>query len=161
MWRLALLVIVLLAASACGDDEADQSTSQGPSSSDTSQAPTSSEPLQLTADVPGEVPAGPHTWRLELTNNGDDPITLTFPSAQLAEATLERNGEEAHRWSEGRFFTQQIVDVTLEPGASRTIELEDDLSAVAPGDYELTLELVDDHAVEPVNGRVSVVPPGS
>lgn len=149
MVRAVFAVLLLAAVGGCGDDTE--------TSASDSTSPDGGDAVELRSDVPEQVPAGPFTWELTVTNVSDDPVSLTFSSAQQADATLRTDdGTVVHQWSEDMFFAQQITELELGPGESETIELEDDLSGVGPGTYELTLELTADGPPEPVVTRVQV-----
>lgn len=69
---------------------------------------------------------------LHVTNSGDEPLDLTFPTSQRYDfAVRTPAGEEVWRWSEGMSFLQAITEETLPPGESWTVEGEWD-----PGDRE-------------------------
>src|SRR5918994_7340432 len=74
-------------------------------------------------------------WRLTVTNRSAWEDFLTFPTAQLGEVILEREGGEHYRWSDGRLFVQVVTEQRLEPEATVTITLDDSLD-VEPGVYE-------------------------
>ena len=78
---------------------------------------------------------GEVTWRLTVTNRLARVDSLTFPTAQLGDVILEREGGERYRWSDGRLFAQVVTEQRLEPGATWTITLNDTLD-VEPGAYE-------------------------
>jgi hypothetical protein len=97
------------------------------------------------------------TWLLEVSNPGTGRVTLTFPSGQNGEVVLlEQSGREAYRWSGGRFFTQAVRPVSLEPGATETFTLEEERLGVEPGRYRLVATLRADPAPAPARRDVSV-----
>jgi hypothetical protein len=98
----------------------------------------------------------PVDWVLEVTNRGGAPATLTVPSGQDGDVALERDGRQAYRWSAGKFFTQAVRPVSLDPGASRTFTLEEERLAVDPGRYELVATLRAEPAPAPVRRDVPV-----
>jgi hypothetical protein len=151
------LIAVALLVSACGDDDEVNvpATGEGRTTTTTAApeetAPEETAPeetardgeeaIEVSADVPDTIPAGEHTFSFELTNVSEEPLTITFPSAQTGEALLlAEDGTVVYRWSEGQFFTQQLMERTLAPGEALEIELPADLSDVSPGTYELVLE---------------------
>jgi Intracellular proteinase inhibitor len=78
---------------------------------------------------------GEVSWRLTVSNHAAEDNSLTFPTAQLGDVILEREGSEHHRWSDGRLFAQVVTEQRLEPGATWTVMLDDTLD-VEPGAYE-------------------------
>lgn len=169
--RLAVLAALgLLAAGACGSDddplvaEGAVTTTADPSVSTTAladlpapSAATDVLDIALVSDSP--VVAGPHVWTVELRNGSDGPVVVTFPTSQRGDVVLSSGGEVVHRWSEDRFFRQQVSEVALEPGGVERIELEDDLSAVEPGFYEARVSVAVVGAPEPVTDSVRIVSP--
>ncbi len=79
----------------------------------------------------------PVWWVFDVTNKGSKAVVLTFASGQRAEVVLSLGGEQAYRWSSGRAFTEAIETVSLEPGATMPVVLNDDLN-LEPGQYELS-----------------------
>lgn len=60
---------------------------------------------------------------LHVTNRGDDPIALTFPTSQRYDFLVQsRSGDEVWRWSDGMGFLQAISQDTLGPGESWDME---------------------------------------
>lgn len=74
-------------------------------------------------------------WELRVTNQAGHGVILTFPTAQLGDVALEREGAERYRWSEGRMFAQVIGERSLGPGERWTFALEGSLE-IEPGHYE-------------------------
>lgn len=58
------------------------------------------------------------TFRYEVSNAGDDPVSLRFRSGQTAEITVRSDEGQVWSSSEDQMFTQAIREVTLEPGES-------------------------------------------
>lgn len=178
MRALAVLALALLVVAGCGDDDSaattttttsspsstSSSSSAAPDSDSTTSSSTSTpdtpEPaaglVELSADIPSSVDAGPVVWELTTTNTSDGPITLVFPTAQPGDATLLDGGEVVHRWSDGRFFAQVVQEKELAAGESFTIQLEDDLAGVEPGRYTLRLSLAVVGPPEPLEQRLRV-----
>lgn len=181
-FRSLVAALALVLMTSCGDDDPGDAASDTTGPAETT-APTSSVPppsttatsappsprpapppeaLDLTAEVPTRVPAGPHSWQFAVTNRSDAPVVLTFPTAQRGEAVIERDdGTVVHRWSNDRFFTQQVHEVPLAPGQTEVIDLADDLSGVEPGFYRLLLEPAIATDLEPLSRSIRVVPPGT
>ena len=76
-------------------------------------------------------------WAFDLRNQGSTPMELQFSSGQHAEIVLAQDGVEKYRWSGGRAFTQAIENVTIKPGETWPVVVNDSLT-VPPGDYDLT-----------------------
>lgn len=53
-----------------------------------------------------------------ISNDGQDPIELKFPSGLAVDFVVCQDGTEVWRWSDGRMFTQAIESTTLSPGES-------------------------------------------
>lgn len=61
--------------------------------------------------------------KLLLHNQGDQPLSLTFPSSQQFEVIIKRaNGEELYRYSKGKMFSQALTYARLQPGETKTWE---------------------------------------
>ncbi len=81
-------------------------------------------------------------FRLIVTNKGDKAFTYTFPSAQLYDFVVKRNGKEVWCWSKDKVFAMMLINLTLEPKQSVTYTEKWDKrnkkgSFVPAGDYEL------------------------
>ena len=175
--RAVFAVACLLAVTACGDDEpatpggverpTTTSTTSPPDGSSTTAAPAPAPPpaegaVEVRAEVPTRIAAGPHTWQFQLTNVSDAPVMLTFPTAQRGDAVIQDDdAASVHRWSRDRFFTQQVHEVALAPGETETIELADDLTGVEPGYYRVVLSPAVVGEVEPLDRSIRIVAPGT
>lgn len=71
--------------------------------------------------------------RFTVTNDGDDPVELTFPSALQADIVVADGDHEVWRWSDDRAFVQVVTTETLGPGESLTVE--ETCPAPGPGEY--------------------------
>ena len=73
--------------------------------------------MSLNATVDATV-NGDVEFSFEVTNNGPDPVELTFRSGKRADVAVTdtETGEEVWRWSQNRMFTQAISTVELESG---------------------------------------------
>jgi hypothetical protein len=76
----------------------------------------------LAASLQAEPRADTVYLTLRVTNPGDAPVELTFPTGQSFEFLVERNGEEVWRWSEGRAFTQAVRQISVEGSATESYE---------------------------------------
>lgn len=164
----ALLAVTVLGA--CGDDDTgldagDVAPTTRPERSATTSLADAPAPTRagesLEADLVGDtrVPAGPHTWTIELANTTDAELVVTFPTSQRGDAVVAREGEVVHRWSSEKFFQQQVTELPMAPGATEVIELQDDLSAVEPGFYDVTITVAVVGPPEPIERSIRVVSP--
>lgn len=85
--------------------------------------------LTVSLHLPAGSPrtGGDVRWELRVTNQAAHPVTLTFPTAQLGDVALEREGTDRYRWSEGRLFLQVIGERSLAPGETWTFALDGSL----------------------------------
>lgn len=161
---------ILLVFAGCGRDddplvsEDAVTTTVDPSVSTTALADlpapsTPSEALEVVLVSDSRVTAGPHVWTIELRNVSDAAIVVTFPTSQRGDVVLSEGSEVVHRWSAERFFQQQVSEVSIAPGESETVELDDDLSAVDPGFYGVEISAAVVGAPPPVSDSVRVVSP--
>ena len=79
------------------------------------------------------------TFSYTVTNDGDDPVELSFSDAQTHDVAVLDGGSEVWRWSDGRMFAQMLQSETLDSGESVTYEIE--WSSPSPGDYEAVATL--------------------
>ena len=170
--RAAALAALLatLALTACGDDDpgldaGDAAPTTQPERTATTALADAPAPDRagesLEVELVGEsrVPAGPHTWTIELTNTSDAELGVTFPTSQRADVVLAREGEVVHRWSADRFFQQQVTELPMASGATEIIELPADLSAVEPGFYDVTITVAVVGPPEPIDQSIRIVSP--
>jgi hypothetical protein len=61
-------------------------------------------------------------FSLQVTNASQQPVRLTFPTAQLFEFVVEDDGQELWRWSAERMFAQAVHEVTLAAGETRAFD---------------------------------------
>lgn len=97
----------------------------------------------LTATLDVEVDGDTATFALRVTNEGDDPVSLTFSDGQRAEFVVRDAGTDAERWrwSEGRMFPQMLGSEEVAPGESIAYEAE--WTAPENGSFVCRGELVD------------------
>jgi hypothetical protein len=69
-----------------------------------------------------------------VTNDGSEPVELSFRSGQSFDAWVESDGEERWRYSDGKVFTQALRSETLDPG--ETVRYETTWAEPAAGEYE-------------------------
>ena len=55
-----------------------------------------------------------------VTNEGDDPVDLSFSDALEADFAVRDDGEEVWRFSDGRMFAQMLGSETIDPGGTAT-----------------------------------------
>lgn len=169
--RRLVAVCLLSVVAACGDDGSglesgrDLTTTSAPGPTTTALADLPvpvdvGEALDIELAEGNEIPAGPHTWVIEVTNTSDAPIVVTFPTAQRGDATVARDDDVVHRWSDARFFEQQVTEVVLEPDATERFELSDDLSGVEPGFYDVTISVAVVGPPKTETRSIRVVTPG-
>jgi hypothetical protein len=109
---------------------------------------TEATPIQAAASVgdtrvelslafsPDPIPAqGGVVWLIDVTNLTEAQLVLSFRDGQSADVVLtDESGTEAYRWSADMSFTDALWDQTIEPGATWSIQLRDELN-IAPGRY--------------------------
>ncbi|WP_331232502.1 BsuPI-related putative proteinase inhibitor [Natronorarus salvus] len=57
-----------------------------------------------------------------VTNDGEEPVKLSFRSGQSFDVLVDEGGDERWRYSDGRMFTQVLRSETLEPGETKRYE---------------------------------------
>ncbi|MCG0238555.1 MAG: BsuPI-related putative proteinase inhibitor [Firmicutes bacterium] len=94
------------------------------------------QPVARKAFVAGTAPAGlrytltlsgkdRRQVRLQVTNPGNKPVDLTFPSGQQFDLVLwQADGKEAWRWAKDKASTAVVQTRRLQPGASLTFDAE-------------------------------------
>jgi hypothetical protein len=79
-------------------------------------------------------------WAMDVINNGQSAVDLTFQDGQRGDVTFEEGETEPYRWSAGRGFTQSVQTVRLEPGKTFPVVLGDTITVPA-GTYNLTASI--------------------
>lgn len=93
--------------------------------------------LDASARPSRPVSGEPVRWVLELTNPGDEPAAVAFPTTQRGDVRLSEAGVDVYHWAEPRAFSVvQEVEVIL-AGETVSFHLDDDRLAVPPGEYEI------------------------
>lgn len=133
----------------------DPATCEGRSASPAAAA----DDLDLRVVLGETLTTGRVRWALELRNQGDEVVTLVYPTAQDADVVLRQGGDDAYRWSDGRTFAEAERCQVVGAGQSTRIELARSPLDVAPGDYELVARLAAAPAPEPVRLDVTVEDP--
>jgi hypothetical protein len=85
---------------------------------------------------------------LTVTNSGDRPVRLTFPSAQIYDFAVRQDGREVWQWSRDRMFTMMQTEVLLRPGKPKSYteswnQIDTDGKPLQPGTYEVVGSLLD------------------
>lgn len=172
--RARLAGVVLAAAvlaAACSDDEPETldvedfgvvdeaaSTTSTTGLADLPLPPPVGDAVELRLTLPSRVKAAPFTWPIQLRNTTRDPIAVTFSTSQSVDIVLTSSaGVEVYRWSTGRFFEQSVRQVTVEGRSSVPLDIGDDLTAVPPGFYEVTVSLTNTDPPEPLETSIRIV----
>jgi hypothetical protein len=72
----------------------------------------------------------PVVMSLRVTNNKEEDLTLTFPTAQRYDFIVRKGKEIVWIWSEGRMFAQVIGRLTLGAGETVTYDINWDQSGL-------------------------------
>jgi hypothetical protein len=75
-------------------------------------------------------------WAMDVTNTGTAPVDVKFSSGQKGDLILSQGDVTKYQWSDGKTFTQAEETVTLQPGKSLSIVLNDLLNVPA-GQYDV------------------------
>jgi len=99
--------------------------------------------LQLKTDRDEYAQGEPISLVLTVTNSGSHIISLSFPSSQIYDFVVRRQGKEIWRWSGDRMFAAVLTELKLNPGESRTYpeswsQVDEEGKQVTAGSYELT-----------------------
>lgn len=144
----ALLAVLAVLATGCGDDGGGQQTGDPPGGGIA---------LSVAFEPDPPVAGEPVTWSLTVRNDGGEAVILTFPSGKRGDVLLEGAGdEEVYRWSEGRFFTEAVTRHELSPDQEVVYRLEEPSLSVEPGDYDLVATLAAEPEVGPARQRVHI-----
>ena len=106
-------------------------------------APTSTDQLQLAVRTdPQPLRSGqPGAFVLEVTNEGDRELSMSFDTTQRGDVALETNGVEVYRWAARRVFAHHEVQLTVDGGDTVGFRLDELRLPIGPGDYELVATL--------------------
>lgn len=100
--------------------------------------------MALTGTLDVSVSSDEVEFTFEVTNDGSEPVDLTFPNACTADVAVIDGNDEVWRWSNDRMFAQMIQQVSLGPGESEVeVRVWD---APEPGDYEAVATLTAQNA---------------
>ena len=97
----------------------------------------------------------PAEWELRVRNEGNEPVRLTFPTAQFGDVVLGQDGIERWRWSAGKLFAQVISERELAPAEVWSFSLAG-VPDVEPGQYEATASVRARPAPPPVRKTVDI-----
>jgi hypothetical protein len=113
MRRAAVLVAALVVAGCAGSaEQADRSEPGGTEGG-----------RDVAATMEVKVSGDSVRFILHVTNSGEVPLELTFPTSQRYDIVVQTpEGEEVWRWSEGMAFLQVISRATLAPGETWDME---------------------------------------
>ena len=78
--------------------------------------------LTLHTDRESYWPGQPVQLRLELFNDGAEPVRLTFNSSKKFDFEVLWEDQLLWRWSADRLFAQMLTEETLAPGERRAFE---------------------------------------
>ena len=78
--------------------------------------------LTLHTDRESYWPGQPVQLRLELFNEGAEPVRLTFNSSKKFDFEVLWEDQLLWRWSADRLFAQMLTEETLAPGEQRAFE---------------------------------------
>lgn len=97
----------------------------------------------LTATLDVETADDTARFTLTVTNEGDDPVSLTFGDSQRFDFVVRdaESDTERWRWSEGQMFAQMLGTEELAPGES--VEYDAEWAGGDTGSYVCRGELVD------------------
>lgn len=125
----AILASAALVAGCAGASQAD-----APTSTDQLRLAVRTDPQPLRSGQPG-------AFLLEVTNEADRALSMSFDTTQRGDVALETNGVEVYRWAARRVFAHDETQVTVGAGETVTFRLDELRLPVAPGDYEYVATL--------------------
>jgi Intracellular proteinase inhibitor len=79
-------------------------------------------------------------WALDVITRGQTPVDLTFSDSQRGDIILDQGDTDLYTWSANKTFTQEVQTVTLQPGKSFPVVLNDTVS-VPSGTYNMTARI--------------------
>ncbi len=96
-------------------------------------------------------------WTILLSNPGNEPVDITFPSGQEAEVLIrDASGETVYAWSATLSFVQEVRTETLLPGETRRIVLQGVPLDAPPGTYQLEATIVGEPDPGVMEGRIQL-----
>lgn len=101
--------------------------------------------------------------RIALHHATDGPASITFPSSQHFDLTVQgEDGTEVYRWSKGRFFAQALETLELRSGQTDELEVtwdqtSGDEEVVTPGSYLVVGTSLADRGPEEVAAELIIL----
>ncbi len=117
--------------------------------------------LDLRVQLGVTLETGRVRWGLTVTNRGDAPVTLVYPTSQDGDVVLRRDGAVAYRWSAGQAFAEGVRCQVLGAAQQYRVELGGVPLDVEPGDYTLVASLAASPTPAPARVEVTIVGPGA
>jgi len=117
--------------------------------------------LDLRVQLGVTLETGRVRWGLAVTNRGDAPVTLVYPTSQDGDVVLRRDGAVAYRWSAGQAFAEGVRCQVLGAAQQYRVELGGVPLDVEPGDYTLVASLAASPTPAPARVEVTIVGPGA
>ncbi|MBR7554600.1 BsuPI-related putative proteinase inhibitor [Allobacillus sp. GCM10007491] len=147
MRRIGLLILLSLLLASCG---ASDESGNEPNVNDQGDF----EVKSLSFDVDVKAKDNVAVFEINLSNDSEKPVQLTFSSGQQYEIVInESSGEKVYKFSEGRMFTQAIIEEEIAAGDELSFEQEWDYTSdgkrVESGEYEATVKIT----AQTVNGE--------
>ncbi len=107
--------------------------------------------------VPPTVDQANPGWTILLSNPGDEPVDITFPSGQDADVLIrDATGETIYAWSATFSFIQEVRTETLLPGETRRILLQGTPLEAPPGSYELEATIAGEPGPGVMRGTIHI-----
>lgn len=80
--------------------------------------------------------------QLRVENNGDKPVSLTFPTSQRYDIIITKDGTEVWRWAYEKVFAMSITVLKMNPGEALSFEerwrqRDNEGNDAGPGDYNI------------------------
>ena len=140
MKKVWMFLVCLFVLAACGDGEGNTNTgNEGNGGEPVNVQPEKKEVTEerLKASLVESKREGrTYQFQYVVENKSDRSIHLTFNSGQKFDYILRNEaGEILKRGSEGKFFTQAIIEQDLEAGGQLTYDIV--LKDLSPGNYSL------------------------
>lgn len=82
------------------------------------------------------------TIRLRVENDGNKPVSLTFPTSQRYDIIITKDGKEVWRWAYEKVFAMAITVLKMDPGEVLSFEerwrqTDNEGNDAGPGDYNI------------------------
>ncbi|MFD2657772.1 BsuPI-related putative proteinase inhibitor [Gracilibacillus thailandensis] len=154
-------IILMLLLMACGSSDVeetetddsvpvDNSTEESPEPENANEEETQSETEALSAimenldlKVAAEQQGTTINFKLQLINKNEEAVDLMFTSGQQFEIKLFQEDEVFYQYSEGKMFTEALVEESLAPGEFKNwAESWDMIEHLEPGEYEVEMTLL-------------------